>query len=64
MAVLLRIDDLGPESLRQAERAVILRALRQSGGHAETAADLLGIGASTMYRKIQEHQITEEERGY
>jgi len=60
--IVLRIPDLGPDSIVQAERAVIVRALKDSGGHAETAADLLGMGASTMYRKIVEHGITEEER--
>jgi DNA-binding NtrC family response regulator len=62
MAVILRLPDLSENSLTEAERAVIVRALRQSGGHAETAADLLGIGASTMYRKCVEHKITEQER--
>lgn len=62
MAVILRIPDLGPDSLIEAERAVLVRALRQAGGHAETAAEILGMGASTMYRKIVEHGITEEER--
>jgi len=61
--IALRLTNLGNHSLREAERAVIIRALRQSGGHAETAADLLGMGASTMYRKIVEHEITEKERG-
>ncbi len=60
--ILLRIPNLSGESLRDAERAVIVRALRQSGGHAETAAALLELGTSTMYRKIAEHAITEEER--
>jgi transcriptional regulator of acetoin/glycerol metabolism len=62
-AVVLRIPGLGPQSFEQAERAVLVRALRDSGGHAETAADLLGIGASTIYRKIVDHDITEAERG-
>ena len=60
--IVLRIPDLSPSSMVEAERAVIVRALKQSGGHAETAADLLGMGASTMYRKIAEHGITEKER--
>lgn len=60
--IVLKIPDLNKDSLREAERAVILRALRQSGGHAETAATLLGMGASTMYRKIVEHGISEDER--
>jgi len=62
MAIILRIPDLGPDSIVQAERAVLVRALRDSGGHAETAAALLDIGASTMYRKIVEQGIAEEER--
>lgn len=62
MSVLLRIPDLSENSLTEAERSVIVRALKDSGGHAETAADLLGMGASTMYRKIAEHNITEQER--
>ncbi len=62
MAILLRIPDLSRNSLTEAERQVILRALKESGGHAETAADLLGMGASTMYRKIVEHGISEDER--
>jgi len=60
--IVLRIPDLSPASMVDAERAVLIRALKDSGGHAETAAELLGMGASTMYRKIVEHGITEEER--
>lgn len=62
MSILLRLPDLSGNSLTEAERGVIVRALRESGGHAETAATLIGMGASTMYRKIAEHGITEEER--
>ncbi len=62
MAVLIRIPNLSGKSLTEAERQVIIRALKESGGHAEMAADLLEMGASTMYRKIVEHNITEEER--
>jgi DNA-binding NtrC family response regulator len=62
VAIILRLNDLSGNSLTEAERGVILRALRESGGHAETAAELLGMGASTMYRKIVEHGITDEER--
>lgn len=60
--IVLRIPDLSAQSLTDAERAVIVRALKEAGGHAETAADTLNMGASTMYRKINEHKITEEER--
>lgn len=58
----LIVEEIGPGWLREVERAAIIRALRESGGHAETAADLIGIGHSTMYRKIQEHRISDEER--
>lgn len=61
--IVLRLNDLHENSLQEAERAVIIRALRDAGGHAETAAITLGMGYSTMYRKIVEHDITEEERG-
>lgn len=60
--IILRIPALGIRSLEQAERAVLVRALRESGGHAESAATLLGMGASTMYRKIVEYDISDEER--
>lgn len=49
-------------SLHEAKRACILESLRRSEGHAETAAELLEIGASTMYRLIKELEITDEER--
>ena len=49
-------------SLTEGKRAVILEALRRSDGHAELAADLLNMGASTMYRLITEHKISDEER--
>lgn len=62
MAITIRIDEIGPNALRQAARAVILRALREHGGNAEEAAAALGMGNSTMYRKIREHNITDEER--
>jgi transcriptional regulator of acetoin/glycerol metabolism len=58
----LRVDEIGPGFLREAERAAIIRALRECGGNAELAATRLGIGKSTMYRKVVEHEITEEER--
>ena len=62
MSIVLRIPDMGIYSLVQAERAVLVRALKDCGGHVESAADLLGIGSSTMYRKVSEHDITDRER--
>ena len=49
-------------TLRDAKRQAILKALSLSDGHAEAAAELLGIGKSTMYRLIVELEISEKER--
>jgi DNA-binding NtrC family response regulator len=50
----------GPElplSLEAYERCAIERALRESGGDAAEAARRLGIGRSTLYRKLSKHGI-------
>jgi DNA-binding NtrC family response regulator len=38
------------------ERAVIEAALRETGGNRRRAAELLGIGERTLYRKLNEYQ--------
>jgi len=38
------------------ERQAIFRALRERGGDKEAAAKLLGIGRTTMYRKLREYK--------
>jgi DNA-binding NtrC family response regulator len=40
------------------ERAAIEAALRDSGGNRRKAADMLGIGERTLYRKLKEYEIT------
>lgn len=50
-----------PVSLVQAERQAIVMALRYCMGNKEGAAWKLGIGKSTLYRKIRELEIREEE---
>lgn len=62
MNLRLRVDKIEEGFLREAERAAILRVLWVNRGNAEDAAAQLGIGKSTMYRKIVEHGITDEER--
>jgi two-component system response regulator HydG len=50
----------GPElplSLEAYERCAIERALQESGGDAAEAARRLGIGRSTLYRKLSKHGI-------
>jgi len=43
-------------TLREVERAAILRAVEQAGGHKLRAAKLMGIGKTTLYRKLKEIQ--------
>ena len=50
------ISDL-PLSLDAYERAALLRALEESGGDVAAAARLLGIGRSTLYRKLTKHEL-------
>ncbi|WP_306293539.1 sigma-54-dependent Fis family transcriptional regulator [Paenibacillus sp. 32352] len=45
-------------SLKEAEMEAIKRALRQTGGNLSKAASLLQIGRTTLYRKIQEYDLT------
>jgi DNA-binding NtrC family response regulator len=47
-------DELLP--LDEMERRAILRALREAGGDKLAAARLLGIGKTTLYRKLKEYE--------
>jgi transcriptional regulator with PAS, ATPase and Fis domain len=47
-------DELLP--LEELERRAILRALRESGGDKLAAARLLGIGKTTLYRKLKQYE--------
>ncbi len=47
-------DELLP--LEELERRAILRALRESGGDKLIAARLLGIGKTTLYRKLKQYE--------
>ncbi len=53
------VSDTGREvsSLEQLERRAILRALEESGGDRLRAAKLLGIGKTTIYRKLKEYGL-------
>jgi DNA-binding NtrC family response regulator len=44
-------------TMAEIERGAIEAALRETGGNRRRAAELLGIGERTMYRKIREYQI-------
>jgi DNA-binding NtrC family response regulator len=56
------IDDAGEKYtyLQQLERRAIIEALESTGGHRLRAAELLGIGKTTMYRKLKEYGLAEE----
>ena len=48
---------LGPGmTMADIERMAILAALRDTGGNRRKAADLLGIGERTLYRKLREYE--------
>ncbi|WP_373063127.1 sigma 54-interacting transcriptional regulator [Gemmatimonas sp.] len=48
---------LGPGmTMAEIERVAIRAALRDNGGNRRKAADLLGIGERTLYRKLREYQ--------
>ena len=42
--------------LEELERRAILRALREAGGDKLAAARLLGIGKTTLYRKLKQYE--------
>jgi transcriptional regulator with PAS, ATPase and Fis domain len=47
--------------LAEVERQAILRALEYTKGDRLSAASLLGIGRTTLYRKLKEYELGEEE---
>jgi DNA-binding NtrC family response regulator len=47
--------------MNEVERAVIEAALKETRGNRRRAADLLGIGERTLYRKIKEYRLPELE---
>jgi DNA-binding NtrC family response regulator len=56
----LAAQPLAPEGivpLRELERRAILGALRELGGDKLLAARLLGIGKTTLYRKLKEYEL-------
>ncbi len=46
-------------TMAEIERGAIEAALRETGGNRRKAAELLGIGERTMYRKLREYNIPE-----
>ncbi|MCU0862678.1 MAG: sigma 54-interacting transcriptional regulator [Planctomycetes bacterium] len=53
-------DDAGEDGIRpfeEEEQRLLTRALRATKGNVRRAAQLLGIGRATLYRKIQQYQL-------
>nr|WP_241737363.1 helix-turn-helix domain-containing protein [Dietzia sp. CQ4] len=46
--------------IESVQRAEIVSALRESGGNRSAAATLLGIGRTTLYRKLRELGIDQD----
>lgn len=51
-------EPVGNSLLDYHEKLALLEALRRTGGDKLAAARLLGVGKSTFYRKIKQHDIT------
>ena len=52
-------DELLP--MEELERRAILRTLRETGGDKLAAARMLGIGKTTLYRKLKQYQMEQVE---
>jgi two-component system response regulator AtoC len=44
-------------AMRHAEREILLRTLRKVGGNRSAAARVLGVSRSTLYNKLEEHDL-------
>lgn len=51
------IGDLGGIPIRDLEKQAILDTLRDTGGDKKQAAEVLGIGLRTLYRKLEEYGV-------
>jgi len=56
-AVAKRLEDLTGMSIEEAEKQLIANTLKMVDGNREQAANILGIGERTLYRKIKEYGL-------
>jgi two-component system response regulator HydG len=54
-----QLDHLAGVSIEEAERELIRNTVKMLGGNREAAANILGIGERTLYRKIKEYGLEE-----
>lgn len=52
----------GSLKLEQVEKKTILDAIKQNGGNISKAAKALGLGRTTMYRKIRKYNLSEQDQ--
>ena len=52
-----RFDSLAGISIEEAEKRLIRNTLKMVGQNREQAANILGIGERTLYRKIKEYDL-------
>ena len=52
-----RLSDLAGVNLNELEKTAIMRTLEMVNGNRELAAQMLGIGERTLYRKIKEYNL-------
>jgi DNA-binding NtrC family response regulator len=55
-----RTGDASIRSIAEMEKQAILHTIRQLNGDKLTAAKLLGIGKTTLYRKLKEYGIEKD----
>lgn len=53
--IAMKFDEIPAQPLSVVEQRTILRAMRESGGNKLVAARLLGIGRTTLYRRLKEY---------
>jgi len=57
----VRVEEAGGRSLKELERSAIAKALREHGGNRRLAAEALGLSERTLYRRIRQFGLAEDD---